>query len=1611
MSNKYQEIINLSKKSQMAEKSKGRKILELQGHNFNDEGDIVVDLIADTNTGKKNFGKITYEAYKAIENNKLDSYKPKEYEKKVLDGYKQYTGMFTPNNTIPTTNTTQNNNSNGIYVDTNKYGKGNIDLTKRPTYVNEDGKISTVDSMSFNEDGKEVLIPTIVQDKNGKAKRLTEDEAIEHYRQTGEYLGKFDTVEEANKYAQNLHIEQDKYYSSQPETTSNLTDEEKKVLDKYGISATSFSTDDFEAWALEHGYEFNEFKESNADATFVPKYKGFKKVPTKEEQADFKVLSNIAGREYLKQSAEKYPVTFSIGTVAAAPVRGIAGVVAMGKDAATLATDKNINTNDILHNAVENTNIVRETITEKHASNWFGGASGKLGNYGALAYNGLMSIGDTVVNTLVTKGIGSGLGLTGKGLAAFTSNATSGLLASTSGTSKIIENKKEGVSDDKAVASGLATAAAEFITEKISLDLIFSQPSSMLKKGFISFLSEGSEEMTSDVITKTADYFILGDDSTIRKNINKYMQGGMSKKDAVKQATVDSIYETLSAGLVGGLSGVAMSSAYHGFGRSEIKKLGADYRDVAADIIQSGLDSPENSTAYKHAKKLSEKGVNNISDYELGLQHTYNVEQIDYENEQAEKAAKKAVKTTSSVKENNAPFNAPVNPTIFTGDVFKDSASGNTFTIVSRDDNKTVVEIETPKGTATREFGNNRIDNLVSSGQVEKIETTPTVEATPTVENTVVAENATTENKVVDDYESEADELLNTDMSEEETTVDETPTPVAENTSVVPAEDTQTTTPKNITLTKVGDFYEAYGNEAVELAKRLNLKLTSKTINGEKVQMVGFPVHGLESFKKAYGGDYNITVSETPTATSVNEEKLHDGTETSPTEETTPTENVTVAENTTTTEAENKSVAEETTTGHKEATTNDVELAESEILSLKRTKNVYSVFKDSKVIYIGKDFISDGFVAIPLNDKNLEGVKKAAKEADIKNKPDFSVDKIYNKDNDVIIQGEPKINYVQRPDYVFKINDTFYIAQQKYIDAFNNGKSIIKANSKSYSTPWTVHDENGNLLAIIMPVRNNGMTDEVFDSLKSVSEIKQEEAKQKEVKAAEKAETERQNAEYEEKAKQKRQSELERRQSLSTPEELKTLREKYDGKEFTDGDNTYRVEYLADKAWFAFAEVKEDGTLEHFGARLIEPSAAAMEQHISLLEKLKQNNEKNKEIEKTEAEKKAKEQAVKTEEEKYLNSYISGMSPMMAAKVKNTLLKDFNKFIKLHKFVENAVKSGKRLETKDINGKMSYRLYSDDSIFYEINKTAYDYGKYLESIKTDEGNLQLQSDEVLKNQSESDTIEERKTTDNNERVGVENGIDERGSVSEKPEQFSETKKLGNQSKKVQDNLSGNDDSGRGKLELYKRGYSDTSRRIKQVETRKLEDIYSDEKFKTFKDVANDSTPLALVNYLHREVYAKDVRLTEEGYDFEDVFAYDLISGKEKELSALFYDEIAEYFNQNNSTDVDSTGKTITKNTLERLKDSIVRNTKGQLIPVYHSTTVDFEKFEIGDLGFHFGSYVQAYQRNIDKSNVRYIKAYLDIKNPLVFDSDSMGWNGKQILESLPKKELFQMLKH
>jgi hypothetical protein len=83
---------------------------------------------------------------------------------------------------------------------------GNLDLSNRPQVPNPEGGTSTVYSMSIGTPEGEVLIPRVSQD----GRILTPEQAKEQYRSTGQHMGIYSSVDEANRAAEAIHNDQAK---------------------------------------------------------------------------------------------------------------------------------------------------------------------------------------------------------------------------------------------------------------------------------------------------------------------------------------------------------------------------------------------------------------------------------------------------------------------------------------------------------------------------------------------------------------------------------------------------------------------------------------------------------------------------------------------------------------------------------------------------------------------------------------------------------------------------------------------------------------------------------------------------------------------------------------------------------------------------------------------------------------------------------------------------------------------------------------------------------------------------------------------------------------------------------------------------------------------------------------------------------------------------------------------------------------------------------------------------------------------------------------------------------------------------------------------------------
>lgn len=104
---------------------------------------------------------------------------------------------------------TNTDNTAGKNVPVGLTTAGNLNLHERPVVLNPDGTVSTVRTISIGTDQGEVLLPTVIGNKV-----VSNQEAIDHYKKTGEHLGVFDTPDHADAYSQVLHKAQEKEYAA-----------------------------------------------------------------------------------------------------------------------------------------------------------------------------------------------------------------------------------------------------------------------------------------------------------------------------------------------------------------------------------------------------------------------------------------------------------------------------------------------------------------------------------------------------------------------------------------------------------------------------------------------------------------------------------------------------------------------------------------------------------------------------------------------------------------------------------------------------------------------------------------------------------------------------------------------------------------------------------------------------------------------------------------------------------------------------------------------------------------------------------------------------------------------------------------------------------------------------------------------------------------------------------------------------------------------------------------------------------------------------------------------------------------------------------------------------
>ena len=231
---------------------------------------------------------------------------------------------------------------------------------------------------------------------------------------------------------------------------------------------------------------------------------------------------------------------------------------------------------------------------------------GQMGKTGQFAYNTLNSVIDNAARMLVSKGVASGFIDDAASIAAtenvnkIVSNLVSAQMTSQVFTNSFLQRKEAGATDTDALLDALVEAMVESATEKLSVDAILKNPNGLTAQALAnSFIAEGTEEMSSAVLSTIYDELRYGDESELHRKAQQYIDAGVDEKQAWKNVLSAYAKEVLLDGLAGSISGLGMSAA---------SELGSAVMNRQAETtIMLGLASPEGSASHQIAQSIQQQ--------------------------------------------------------------------------------------------------------------------------------------------------------------------------------------------------------------------------------------------------------------------------------------------------------------------------------------------------------------------------------------------------------------------------------------------------------------------------------------------------------------------------------------------------------------------------------------------------------------------------------------------------------------------------------------------------------------------------------------------------------------------------------------------------------------------------------------------------------------------------------------------------------------------------------------------------------------------------------------------------------------------------------------------
>lgn len=756
----YNKLINAMGKVEEANKPKNQRLLERAGVKFNNEGKIIMDL---SSQDGKYFGSVSYNAYKAIEGNTLDSYKPKnENEKNILSNFRNHQGI--------TMKSADGKEIGKVSYDGyTAISSGNLD-GYAPKNDNEKTVIETIK--------KEPILPFTIEVDNEKkdfgkisynAYKAIENGTIDDYT----------PVNDSEKKAINDYIKFAEEYAKKQREPENFG--------QGFLHSTGYTLEKIGAGAIGGVEKAGDYILAGASKLLsIPAWGNAEK--TLNEYTDYRLGRSTLGDQWAESAEERYRVPDwyrnifgttlqSMGELAPALVAeyftaGVSPLLdyQLASKAAMTATTatKGAKVVGQLKNAVKTSDYIFGLSAAGSAAKEGYKISGDSGQ--ALMYGALNGLGEVATEKLFGGFAGTNVG------------------DSVFDWKKLVNNKYVRKTLDlgsEAVEEMIMTGADYFFQKAtVNPDVAFASAKDFGESAFQGILLSVLMNGVNTTIQK-------GSEKTAIYKLNKYAKA--------LNATI----------------------------KDDANKIGLLNYNASVDDIKNKQKEIQNVTA-SYARVLENEILTNNTEEEIQNEIKRQEDIIQsYESDSPTVSETPTVEPTTPVEtEQRNTFTEELDeiaitemPTVSVGDTFIDSKTNNIIKVVSRDDNATTVELTTPNGKKeTKQLPNKTADRLAVDDKYSKVDTPAEVVAT---------ENATTTETVA----------------------------------------SQVTTPTNITLNKIGNSYEAYGEAAHIIADELGLDTTKKVVDGVEMDVVSFPTEFYDGLSDELSGSYNFVVEDTPATT------------------------------------------------------------------------------------------------------------------------------------------------------------------------------------------------------------------------------------------------------------------------------------------------------------------------------------------------------------------------------------------------------------------------------------------------------------------------------------------------------------------------------------------------------------------------------------------------------------------------------------------------------------------------------------------------------------------------------------------------------------------------